>query len=241
MASPAETTVPFTLHADGEAMAALLADRIRDDLSRALLERGTAVLAVSGGSTPAALYKRLSGADIDWTRVTIVLVDERWVDFDAPGSNARFIHDTLLQGPAAKARFIGLKTPAETPLDAQEEVEARLADVGAPAVVVLGLGADGHTASWFPRAQGLDLALSRNGRRVAAVQAAQTDVTGPHVLRMTLTLGAIAPAGRIVLMIAGAGKREAFERALKDGPVADQPVRALLRAGGLPLEVHWTE
>jgi 6-phosphogluconolactonase len=241
MAFPAETAFPLTEHADGEAMASLLADRIRDDLSRALLERGTAVLAVSGGSTPAALYKRLSGADIDWTRVTIVLVDERWVDFDAPGSNAHFIHDTLLQGAAAKAQFIGLKTAAETPLDARDEVEARLADIGEPDVVVLGMGADGHTASWFPRAQGLDAALSMSGPRIAAVQAAQTDVTGPHTQRMTLTLGAIAPAERIVLMISGASKREALERALQDGPVADQPVRALLRARDLPLEVHWTE
>ena len=58
---------------------------------------------------------------------------------------------------------------------------------------------------------------------------------------MTLTLGAIAPAERIVLMISGASKREALERALQYGPVADQPVRALLRARDLPLEVHWTE
>lgn len=237
----AETTHPFTIHADGAAMADLLADRIRDDLSRALLERGRAVLAVSGGSTPAGLYQRLAEASIDWSRVTILLVDERWVDFDAPGSNAHFIHDTLLQGGAAKANFVGLKAAAETPLEALDEVEARVAEIDPPDVVVLGMGADGHTASWFPRAQGLDTALSRTGRRVAAVQAAQTDVTGPHTLRMTLTLGAIAPSGRIVLMLSGAGKRDALERALQDGPVADQPVRALLRDPNLPLEVNWTE
>ncbi|WP_203291571.1 6-phosphogluconolactonase [Maricaulis parjimensis] len=241
MACLADTALPLTVHETGEDMAALLADRIRDDLSRALLERGTAVIAVSGGSTPAALYRRLSQADLDWSRVTIVLVDERWVDFDAPGSNAYFIHDTLLQGPAEKARFIGLKTSAETPLDAQDEVESRLDGIGVPDVVVLGMGADGHTASWFPRAQGLDAALSRSGRRVAAVQAAQTDVTGPHTQRMTLTLGAIAGAGRIVLMMAGASKREALERAVEPGPIADQPVRALLRAGDVALEIHWTE
>jgi 6-phosphogluconolactonase len=103
------------------------------------------------------------------------------------------------------------------------------------------MGPDGHTASWFPRAQGLDQALSRNGAKVAAVKADETDVTGRHTQRMTLTLGAIAGASRILLMIAGSAKRDALERALQDGPVADLPVRAVLRARDLPLEIHWTD
>ena len=241
MASLAEIAMPMTVHPDADTMAERLAATLRDDLARTLAQKGEAVIAVSGGSTPAALYRKLADARLDWSRVTIVLVDERWVDPGEPGSNQTFVEQTLLSGQASKARFIGLKTAAETPLDGVEEVEARLADTGKPDIVILGMGPDGHTASWFPRAQGLDQALSRNGAMVAAVKADETDVTGRHTQRMTLTLGAIADASRILLMIAGAAKRDALERALQDGPVADLPVRAVLRARDLPLDIHWTD
>lgn len=242
MPSPDVATGAPTVHADGEAMAASLTETLTADLARAIAERGEAVIAVSGGSTPAALYRRLARADLDWSLVTVVLVDERWVDPGEAGSNESFVRDTLLTGPAARARFVGLKTPDPSPLDAVDAVEKRLEGIArAPDVVVLGMGPDGHTASWFPRAQGLDRALTRNGARVAAIQAAQTDVTGPHIQRMTLTFGAIAGARRLVLMIAGRAKRDALDLALQDGPVADMPVRALLRDPALPLEIHWTE
>lgn len=241
MPSLTDTAMPMTVHADADAMASRLCATIRDDLARAIAQRGRAVLAVSGGSTPAGLYRELSGSDLDWSRVSVVLVDERWVDPGEAGSNETFVRETLLAGPAAAAGFFGLKTPEASPLDAVEEVEARLAGLDVPDVVVLGMGPDGHTASWFPRAQGLDRALSLHGAKVAAVQAAQTDVTGPHVQRMTLTLGAIAQAKRIVLMIAGAAKRDTLERALTEGPEADLPVRAILRDAAMPLEIHWTD
>lgn len=241
MPSPTDAA-PVTVHADAGAMAESLAQSVAADLARAVAERGEAVFAVSGGSTPAALYRELSKAAIDWPRVTVVLVDERWVDPGEAGSNESFVRKTLLTGPAANAGFVGLKTPDLSPLEAVDAVERRLEGVPhAPDIVILGMGPDGHTASWFPRAQGLDRALTRNGTRVAAVQAAQTDVTGPHTQRMTLTFGAVAQARRLVLMISGRSKRDALEQALQDGPVADMPVRALLRDEDLPLEIHWTD
>jgi len=243
MASPNKAGIlPLTEHPDMMAMTDVLAAEVEGLLAQAIADRGAAVLAVSGGSTPAPLYRRLANAPLDWSRVTVVLVDERWVDAGMAGSNESFVRETLLTGAAADAAFVRLKTPADSPLYAVDEVEARLQ--GLPHtldVAILGMGVDGHTASWFPRARGLDRALSRSGGLVAAIQADRTDVTGPHTERMTLTFAALAEAKRLILLINGAAKRETLLQAAKDGPVVDMPVRALLRDTALPLDIHWTE
>lgn len=229
-----------TEHADMETMTAELATCVIADLEAALEVRGKAVLAVSGGSTPADLYRTLSQAPIDWARITVLLVDERWVAPDAPGSNERFVRETLLQGPASAARLAGLKTPAASPFDAVETLQPDIAALGPPDVVILGMGADGHTASWFPHARGLDEALAPDGAAIAAIEARPSAVTGDHLQRMTLTRATLARAGRLLLMMRGADKRAALEAALGAGDVAEMPVRALLRAGNLPLDIHWT-
>ena len=198
------------------------------------------MLAVSGGSTPADLYRTLSQAELDWPRITVLLVDERWVNPGEAGSNARFVHDTLLQDAALGARFVGLKTPAASPFDAVAALEPEIAALGPPDVAILGMGADGHTASWFPNARGLGEALSPDGAAVAAIEARPSEVTGEHLLRMTLTRAALARAGRLVLMMRGEDKRDALEAALGAGDIADMPVRALLRDDALPLDIHWT-
>ncbi|GAB4520315.1 MAG: 6-phosphogluconolactonase [Amphiplicatus sp.] len=215
--------------ADATAMRAAALAFIVERLGAAIAAREKALLLVSGGSTPLPLYEALSEADIDWSKATIALVDERWVPLDDAASNERAVRASLHKNRAAAARFIGLKTDHARAADAVEVAEERLRAAPWPAdVAVLGMGADGHTASWFPNAHGLDAAIDPDAaRHCAAVTAHQSPVTGAHVERMTLTAPAILQAGAQLLLMTGEEKKLAFARARASGPVDDMPVRAL--------------
>jgi len=236
------TSMPdrFHQHASPEDMAEDMARQIADQLSNAIESRGQAVLAVSGGSTPKTLYQRLSKTALDWSKVVIVLVDERWVEPGEAGSNETFLHQTLLQNAAGKARFIGLKSKGKTPQYGLAEVKNRLSGLSLPFdVVVLGMGSDGHTASWFPHAKGLDYALDSQAENLAAIEAKPSNVTGEHTQRITLTRKAIMDANSILLMISGDAKRQVWNTACQTGEIADMPVRALLFDDTINLETHW--
>ncbi|MFC4349435.1 6-phosphogluconolactonase [Kordiimonas lipolytica] len=199
-----------------EQMVDELAEACCEALMRGIRKRGTASWAVSGGSTPKPLFDAMSQAEIDWENIQVALVDERWVDLGHPRSNEAFMRAALQKGHAAEAMYIGMKTPHATPFEAVEAVNARYAQVKQPFdSVLLGLGSDGHTASFFPDAEGLDAALDINGDKTCvALRAKRSDVTGDEVDRMSISASAIAKAPHVVLMITGDEKKAVLERAL---------------------------
>ena len=220
--------------ANGEELAQALADWTADRLSHAIAARGVALLIVSGGASPARFFDRLSNVSLEWSRVAITLADERRVADDSPRSNARLVRERLLKNRAGAASFTPL---ADVRLPQDQELaaaSARIANLPTPAdVVILGMGDDGHTASWFPGAQGLAEAMDPGARNLVAPIVAP-DAPEP---RLTLTGRVILRANAIALEIQGADKLATFSAALEAGPEQAMPIRAVLRGAADRLTV----
>lgn len=201
-------------------------------LREALAIRGRASLMVSGGNSPKPLYQKLSKADLDWSNVTISLVDERWVDPGQSGSNEDFITQNLIQNNAKASKFFGLKTSHNTVEEGLVEAENRLAETERPFdVCVMGMGSDAHTASWFPNSSGLLNALdASNDKTLCAINAQGSPVAGDFPDRISLTLNSVINSHAIILFIPGEAKRAVFDNA-PNKLVFDAPVQALLKAG----------
>lgn len=233
--TPPTTPIALNAYDDSAGLARALAAHVAEALRRRIAQNGTASLAVSGGRTPVSFFEVLAGAPIDWSRVAVTLVDERWVPETSDRSNAALVRRHLLKGPAAAARFLPLYTGAPTPEEGIAEAAGRVASLPSPfAAVVLGMGDDGHTASFFPGAQTLAAAIDPTTPE--ALVAVRADAAGEP--RITFTLPRLVSADTLVLHIEGMTKRAVLERACAGGPVDELPVRSVLRARA-PLDVMW--
>ena len=208
--------------ADRRALARLLADEIAAVLDAAIRSTGRATLAVPGGTTPAAFLSALGSQALDWAAVAVTLTDERCVPADHPRSNRRLLDDTLFAGRARAARFVALDDAqalsALLPLDA----------------CGLGMGEDWHIASLFPGADRLDEALSPE----CGTPALRLCAPGAPEERITLTAPALTGAGQCFVLIHGAEKRAALDRARTAAGPSDAPVRLVLD-GPNPATVYW--
>lgn len=210
-----------------------LADAVAAALAGAIARRGAAFLALSGGTTPKRFLAALSGRNLEWNRVTVTLVDERFVPETSPRSNAALVRAALLAGAAAAARFVPLYGPAADVEAAAGIADAALAALPRPLdVVVLGMGTDGHTASFFPDATD---AAALDPANPAAIVAVHAESAGEP--RLTLTLPRLAEARLVVLHIEGAEKRAVLEKALSTAP--GLPVRRVFDHAAYPVQVYW--
>ena len=147
---------------DDEMMAIDLANTLAGELTMALDHEERVLFVVPGGTTPGPVFDDLCAADLDWRRVDVLLSDERWLPEVHVRSNTRLIRERLLTGRAEKARFLPLFAKADEPEKVLPELEANITPNLPIAVCLLGMGTDMHTASIFPGADNLDLALDRH-------------------------------------------------------------------------------
>ena len=221
----------FEPYPDREFLMLGLANVIAGQLADFLRREGRASLSVPGGTTPGPIFDTLSGVDLDWANVAVFLNDERWVPEDSPRSNTRLLRERLLRGKAAAAQLIPLYAPADAPETALDALADGLRPHLPISVLLLGMGADMHTASLFPGADRLAEALAPDAPLLLPTRA---EAAGEP--RITLTAPVLKGAMNIHILITGQEKRDALERALTLPP-EEAPVRALLDNA----TVHWAE
>ncbi len=216
-------------YADREMLAMNVANTLAGELKNALLSHDSVSLAVPGGTTPGPIFDNLSAVSLDWSKVEVMLTDERWVPPDHDMSNAGLLRRHLLVGPAAQAHFTPFFTDGITAAEASEDLSVRIAAHLPLSVLVLGMGADMHTASLFPGAQGLEVAMAPDAPAVAPIT-----VPGQDIGRITLSRWVLDGALSKHLVIFGDEKRAAVERALTL-PAHEAPIGAVLEGA----TIHW--
>jgi len=259
------SSIPFYRGESREALAQALADQVAGELGAAIAARGQASLVVSGGSTPLLFFEALEAKPLDWSKVTVTLADERFVDPSHKDSNERLLREHLLTGGA---RFISLRYPpveqtvpspgnregeqtVPSPIHGEElgkghtspleqtadAADAALRTIPLPFdVVILGMGDDAHTASLFPHHPQLKAALDPAQAQLCLPI---TDSPKPPPERLTLTFNALTNARRLYVHITGEAKKPVAERAIARHDPQAMPISAFFHQARAPIAIWW--
>ena len=214
----------------------ILARDVAAQLRAVIAENDQAILAVSGGSTPKPLFESLQNEPIDWSKIVVTLVDERWVPVSDSLSNERLVQELLLSNlPAAK--FVSLYHAAES---VEESLDAVLVDYCAVTnspidnpkpfdVVVLGMGGDGHTASFFPDAENISELVSFEQTKPLLI----CESPSTQVPRVTWSAPRLLDTSFLALHFCGADKWGVFIEAQQLGSIAELPIRVAIRGAAI--------
>lgn len=227
-------------HADADALARALAEALAAAVREALAARGRALLSLAGGRTPLPAYRALAALPLDWPRVVLMPGDDRCVPHSHAASNVRELRGVF--AAVDGVRIEPLTHESGEPDASEREARTMLAPVRDLAfdAVVLGMGADAHTASLFPGAtrlaEALDPASTLEALRI------DPDPLPPEAPfpRISLTAARLLRSRALHLVVTGDAKRVVLERALAASDQLRTPVSAILRAPGAPVHVHWS-
>ena len=218
-----------------------LADAVAGDvgfiIESAVDARDASLIAVPGGKTGPAIFRKLAAQKLPWKKMTIIPTDDRLVAVDSELSNVRELARAFLP---LGARVVPLTSEAAGDYKlAGNAADARLQDLSwPPDLVWLGMGADGHVASIFPGAD-LQAALDApKARRAIGTMPEQLPEEAP-VARVTLTRAAILSARTVLITITGQQKRDVLEQAIADGHSSRLPVGRVLAEAEQPIDIHW--
>lgn len=225
--------IPIATFETRQTLMQAAAQRIADALDKGIFVRGEGVAALSGGSTPEPAYQALAALRVDWRRVTFLLVDERFVPPSDEASNEAMLRRALAPAIGRGARLLPMYAHGASVDEAALRADASHAGKHID-IALMGMGADGHTASWFPQSPQLESALDiANPRSVIAVEAPNA---AGAAARLTLTRSALSRAGALTLLITGDEKRRVLEEANR----AALPVDRLFDLPA-PAEVIWSD
>lgn len=228
---------------DCSSMLKALQSALCAQLQQDLQQHARISLFLSGGSTPAPLYQALAASHLSWGRVNIALVDERFVPVSDAASNEKLVRETLLHGHGGAAEFTGMSVAA---FNERQELSAmvqacntRYAQLPLPySAALLGMGADGHTASLFPHADGLEDGLVKQ-QYCVAIHAKPSTVTGAMTQRISMTLWALLQCRKLYLLFTGDQKKAVYEQAKITTDHHALPIAAFLQQQNVAVEVYW--
>ena len=208
--------------------------RIGQLLTQSISENGCASIAVSGGRSPIGLFEKLSKINLDWSKVELTLVDERWVDAKNENSNELVVRKHLIQNQATQVKFFPIKNSAKNSKEGQVLHEQVLQKIKLPFdVIILGMGEDGHTASLFPCCKELTQAMDPNNQQKCIV----TKPKNAPYERISLTFSTISKAKNLILHLRGSSKLQTFELAMTLKDANKMPIYAFMEQ---PLEIYWS-
>ena len=219
---------------DAQSLAKQLAFDVAELLARFLSEKKRVSFAVSGGSTPKVFFQLLSEKKLDWSRVDIILVDERWVSQSDPNSNEAMVRRYLLQNEASSAPLLPIKNEAPNPELGLSGCEQLLRELELPIdIVVLGMGEDGHTASLFPDMPNLTEALSSEALLYVVARPESSDFP-----RISLSARVLASASMVILHITGQSKRNTLAQACQQKNAMNMPIWSIIKQK--EINVYWS-
>lgn len=217
-------------YADREMLVMQVANLLAGDLENALFNHDRVSFAVPGGTTPGPIFDMLCATDhLDWSRVHVMLTDERWVPENDPQSNAALIKQRLMTDHAAKATFTPFYTGDYSIEAASAQLGETLQEAFPLSVLMLGMGADMHTASLFPGAEGLEVAMASDAPIFYPIK-----MPGTQADRITLSARMLEGAMSTHVVIFGEDKKEALMQA-QSLPAAEAPIKTVLANA----QVHW--
>jgi 6-phosphogluconolactonase len=220
---------------DRLSLEAQLADEVARQLTIAIEQKGKASLAVSGGSTPKGFFTQLSNKPLAWSKVTICLADERWVDQHHEASNSALVKKTLCQGLAAQAHFFELKREGELTQALLEQLNQEVSALLPFDVLMLGMGEDGHTASIFPCSEQVTEGLTTKAPLLKV-----EPKTAPHT-RISFSFSALINSIAIYLQLYGQAKQTVLQQALASQDPVEMPIRAFLHHPQKTVNIYWAE
>ena len=230
---------------DAQSIAEHLAGELSALMTNAIMQKGSAVLVLSGGSTPKPLFEELAKHDVDWSKVIITLVDERWVDESHELSNAAFMKTYLLNKLPDAVKFVPLYQAADSvdaslPSVLDDYLKATASTAEAPRefdIVILGMGGDGHTASFFPDADNVaDLVDIDSENALLTCHSPSTQVE-----RVTWSLPILLNTDFLALHFTGESKKAVFETACEDGAKTELPIRSAIFQDRVVLNVYYAD